>query len=70
MSKHLISVSSSTDVDDTYTVEVDLTADEKQAVEKVFGALAKERTASFDQPRYNPRALVAFGDPIPPREEQ
>lgn len=68
MSKHKISVSSGTHIDDGYVVEIDLDEVDIATLERVFQALSDERDR-FDQPRSNPRALVRFGDPLPLPED-
>lgn len=68
MSKHRISVSSATHVDDAYSVELDLDEVDIATLDRVFEALADARN-NFDQPRRNPRALVRFGDPLPLPED-
>ena len=69
MAKHKISISSLTQIDDGYEVEVELTKTVKAAIDKVFAALAEVR-GDFDLPRVNPRALIQFGDKIPLPEDR
>ncbi len=69
MARHKISISSLTQIDDGYEVEVELTKTEKAALDKVFAVLAEAR-GGYDLPRMNPRALIQFGDKIPLPEDR
>ena len=62
MAKYKVSVFSTTQVQDTYTTEVELTKAEHVGADKLLQALA-EAQADYTMPRRNPRAMVAWGAP-------